>query len=123
MSTLLQIISTILPYERLRIETDLSPEAVQQKLANGIKPHTLFESQPFWGKYESKYFKIALTRNEDNDFLPVIIVKIDSERDKTIIDITIREDLGVIIFMIFFVGVFIYFCLSVWHGILLTFIQ
>ncbi len=99
-----------LPFERLTIKTYLSPEKIQQKLAEVVEPRRMrfgFLSgphKPYQGELDGKRFNITRIIHYRNSFLPVIKGEIRPEIEGCSIDITMYPHPVVIAFMIFWLG-------------------
>ncbi len=99
-----------LPYERLTIETNLSPEEVQRRLEGVVEPKKWFrwpysrDHEPYQGTWDGNRFKISRIIHYRNSFLPVIQGEIISRYPGTIIELVMRPPIITIGMVILFAG-------------------
>jgi hypothetical protein len=95
----------ILPYERLTIETTLSIEEAQQRLANVIEPKRTIRwllsppTKPFEGTITGDRFEMRRVIGYRNSFLPQITGQIRQGYQGAAIDLTLQMHPLVLIFM------------------------
>jgi hypothetical protein len=98
------------PFERLTIETPLTPEEARQRLAEVVEPKRLFrffsrDHKPYQGDLDGYHFEVTRIIHYRNSFLPVIKGEIRSGLGGSVIDITMQPHLFAIIFMTLWFGV------------------
>lgn len=100
----------LLPYEHLTITAHLSPDDAQEIVADIVEPFRwgrFFWSghdKPYQGQVSEHRFKITRVIHYRNSFLPVVMGKISPTQHGSVIRITMRPDLFVVGFMIFWFG-------------------
>ena len=117
------------PFERLTIETPLTPEEVHQRLAEVIEPKRMFRffsgnHKPYQGKLNDDRFEVTRIIHYRNSFLPVIKGEIRPGLGGSVVDITMHPHIFVIVFMIIWFGIagslfFGLLCtalVSIWHS-------
>ncbi len=100
---------SILPFEKLTIHTDLTPEQIKEKLEQFVEPYQMFRNtfkqpnKPYNGKIQETSFRITRNINYRNSFLPVIKGKImpNDYGKGSQINITMSLHSFVIVFMTF----------------------
>ena len=101
----------LLPYQNYKIRTPLTPDQVQQKLQEVVRPNRPFfsfgSSKPYYGKVTSDHFKIYRIISYRNSFLPSTEGKVQPDGVGSVIDITIQSDMRILgLFMLIFLIVF-----------------
>jgi len=98
-----------LPYDRLTIGTDLSPEEVRRRLEEVIGPRQWFQwlysrdDKPYQGEWDGKRFKISpVSIRRRSRYLPVIQGEIFPQYPGTIIELVMRQDIIYVIVMILY---------------------
>lgn len=99
------------PNEKFTINSSLNPDVVRQKLLGVVEPPKAIR----WGFRETKksysgevgehYFKIMRIINYRNSFLPVIRGKISPEGMGSKIEIEMKLDTFVFVFILFWLGI------------------
>ena len=95
----------ILPYERLTIETALTIEEAQRRLAEAVEPRKYgrwslkASSKPFEGSVTGEQFQISRVIGYRNSFLPRISGHIRQGPGGATIDLTLALHPAVLIFM------------------------
>ena len=102
----------LLPYQNFKIRTYLTPDQVQQKLQEAVRPNRPFfpfgsSDKPYYGKITENYFKIYRIIRYRNSFLPSTEGKIQADGMGSVIDLTIQSDMRIVGFfmLIFFIVV------------------
>ena len=96
---------SILPYEKLIINTNLTSEEIIEKLNEYIEPYQPFRNKfkppnkPYNGKIDGNNFTIARNINYRNSFLPIVKGKIISDYQGSIINITLSLHPVIIVFI------------------------
>jgi hypothetical protein len=96
----------ILPYERLTIETTLTVEEAQRRLAESVEPRKNIgwplqqRSKPFEGSITDEHFEISRVISYRNSFLPRISGRIRQGSQGATIEATLALHVVVMIFMI-----------------------
>lgn len=102
----------LLPYQNFKVKTYLTPDQIQRKLEDTVRPSPPFFSfgssdKPFYGKITENHFKIYRIISYRNSFLPSVEGKIQADGNGSIIDITIQSDMRIVgVFMLIFLIVF-----------------
>ena len=99
----------LIPFERLTIETPLSPEEVRQRLAEVIEPGRGFKSfsqnhKAYQGELKEHQFEVTRIIHYRNSFLPVIKGEIRQDLGGSVIDIKMSPHIFVIVFMMLWFG-------------------
>jgi hypothetical protein len=96
---------SILPYERLTIETTLTVEDAQRRLAEAVEPRKYARwtfqtgSKPFEGSITGEQFQISRVISYRNSFLPQISGRIRQGPQGATIEATLALHVVVMIFM------------------------
>lgn len=96
----------LLPYHHLTINTPLTPAQVHQKLNEVIEPKKLLRSRfskdhkAYQGTLKDNKFEVSRIINYRNSFLPLISGKIEPDLGGSVINITMKPHIFVIIFML-----------------------
>lgn len=101
----------LLPYEHFTIQTHLSAEEVNRRLADSVEPRKMvrwfsFNHKPYEGDVSSDSFNIRRIIHYRNSFLPQITGSIRSDLGRTLIEIRMGLHPFVVLFTIVWVGVF-----------------
>lgn len=109
-----------LPFDNFKLSTKLTSAEVQARLAATIEPKNVFRffqfrnkpTKAYEGQIDGTSFRMSRIIAYRNSFLPVIRGEISSHLDKTQVSIKMRPSTGVIIFMLFWLGVVGFLCLA-----------
>lgn len=117
----------LLPYQKLRIRTYLTPNQVYQKLKKVVRPNppilSFFGSsaQPYYGKIGENYFKIYRIISYRNSFLPSVEGEIQATGVGSVISVTIQSDRRVLGFFMIITIIVPFFVFDI-SGELMNFI-
>ncbi|MCB0083471.1 MAG: hypothetical protein KDE47_21165 [Caldilineaceae bacterium] len=111
----------LLPYERIVIETALSPEQVQQELTEVIEPRrnrmtwrgVAHDHKAYEGAFDHNGFTVSRIIHYRNSFLPQLTGKIERTATGSTITITMQPHTFVLVFMLAWFGFVIMFFLMV----------
>jgi hypothetical protein len=100
----------LLPYARLTIDTPVSREQIQERLAKVVdsrpNPVGYYSGgrKPYRGRLERDCFKIGRRIWYRNSFRPVIIGRVNEGVRGRHVDISMRMNMGVTVFMVFWLS-------------------
>jgi len=109
-----------LPLEKYSLSTNLTKEEVLKRLSEKVAPRTRSISffsynikLPYMGEINGNTFQICRSIQYRNSFLPLISGEITTYLGKTLINIKMRPEKFVLVFMIFWLGIVGIVCLVI----------
>ncbi len=110
----------LIPYNRFQIDTFLSAPEVLKRIQENTSERAFFKpssSSAFCGKVDETGFDLVGNIRYRNSFLPVMKGKVEANKDRTRVSVSMRLNLFVMCFMLFWLavtgGAGIYILLSV----------
>ena len=110
-----------LPFENYVLTTKLSPDEVLKRLSENIEPKKGFSFSLFGTKFTKTYtgqirdtsFSMQRNINYRNSFLPQITGLVSSNFGQTQVNIKMRPEISVLIFMSIWLGVAGFMCIMI----------
>ncbi|MDH5181779.1 MAG: hypothetical protein OEZ39_01340 [Gammaproteobacteria bacterium] len=102
----------ILPFEQFQLVSDKQPDAVAGLIRENCAPGGVFgfagEHKPLLGTYADRSFKLCRHISYRNSFLPVATGRIKAQDNGSVIDVSLRMHMAVIVFMAVWSAFFLY---------------